>query len=270
MKKIVSLVLSFVLLASMVFMLGSCAKKSYKLVVGVTPFEPMNFLDADGNWTGFDSEFALAVGKKLGLEIEFQEITWGQKFTELQSGNIGAIWNGMTANTTDGTTGRPRHEDCDFSYSYMLNRQCVVVRADNAGQFRTLFDLYGSSAAVEKGSAGETSAINILGADGMIIDVVAQIDTFIEVMSGAVDFAVIDSILAYQLTGSGDYSDLVVLDITIDADKEVYAIGFPKGSDLVARVNTAIMDLYNDGTLAGIARKYGLEDSLVIGTDPIR
>jgi len=269
MKRLLAIVLAAVLLTAMMFTLASCGKKE-KLIVGVTPFEPMNFQDANGKWTGFDSEFALAVGKKLGMDIEFQEITWGQKFVELQSGAIDAIWNGMTANTIDGTTGRPRHEDTDFSYSYMLNKQCVVIRTDMAGQIKSLGDLAGKTMAAEKSSAGEAIALEVLGSDVSIIDVVAQIDTFIEIKSGAVAFAIVDSILAYEMTGSGDYSDLMVADIELGGEPEVYAIGFRIGSDLVEKVNTAIMALYNDGTLTKIAEKYGLEKSLAIGTDPIK
>ena len=37
-----------------------------KLVVGYTVYEPMNYTDADGNFTGFDTELATAVCEKLG------------------------------------------------------------------------------------------------------------------------------------------------------------------------------------------------------------
>ena len=267
MKRIIYLALAVILLTSMVF--STSCKKPEKLIIGVTQFEPMNFLDSNGNWTGFDTEFALLVGEKLGMEIEFQEITWSQKFVELQSGAINCIWNGMTANTVDGTTGRPRHEDVDFSYSYMLNQQCVVIRTDRARDFTSAGDLIGKTAATEKGSAGETIAVGVIGASGTMIDKTKQIDTFMEVMSGAVDFAVVDSILAHRLAGSGDFSNLMVANIPLGSKMEVYAIGFKKGDALVEKVNKAILELYNEGKLYEIAAKYGLRESLVIGTDPI-
>jgi len=265
MKKIIFLTLA-VLLIGMV----SCAKDADTLICGVTQFEPMNYLDENGNWTGFDTEFALLVGQKLGMKVAFQEITWSQKFVELQSGAINCIWNGMTANTVDGTTGRPRHEDVDFSYSYLLNQQCVVIRKDKAGDFTTNSDLIGKKAAAEKGSAGETIAVSAIGSGGIVIDKTKQIDTFMEVLSGAVDFAIVDSILAHQVAGRGDFSNLMVADIPMGSKMEVYAIGFRKGSDLVQKVNNAIMELYNEGALYTIAEKYGLKESLVIGRDPIR
>ena len=46
-----------------------------KMVIGYTVYEPMNYTDADGNFTGFDTELATAVCEKLGVEPEFVEIT---------------------------------------------------------------------------------------------------------------------------------------------------------------------------------------------------
>ena len=47
-----------------------------KMVIGYTVYEPMNYTDADGNFTGFDTELATAVCEKLGVEPEFVEINW--------------------------------------------------------------------------------------------------------------------------------------------------------------------------------------------------
>ena len=45
-----------------------------KMVIGYTVYEPMNYTDADGSFTGFDTELATAVCGKLGVEPEFVEI----------------------------------------------------------------------------------------------------------------------------------------------------------------------------------------------------
>jgi polar amino acid transport system substrate-binding protein len=237
------------------------------LTLGVTQFNPMNFLDENNEWTGFDTEFALLVGERLGMDIVFQEITWAQKFLELQAGTIDAIWNGMTANTIDGTTGRPRYEDVDFTLGYMLNRQAAVIRADRADDFTSTADLAGKMGAAETGSAGHTIVAEYIG-DGTMIDKTKQVDTFVEVMAGTVDFAVVDSILAHRLVGSGDFADLMVLDMVLGPREEMYAIGFPIGSELVEKVNAIMLELYEDGTLTEIASRYGLENSLVVKEVP--
>ena len=264
MKKVLSSVLALVLLVSVVMVFASCAKEDGKatLVCGVTDFDPMNFKDADGNWTGFDTEFAQLVGEKLGMEVKFQQIEWAQKYNELTAGTINCIWNGFTANTNE-EDGTARKDLVDFSYSYMLNQQCIVVKAANKGAYTSPESLVGRNVAVEGGSAGDSYATEQIG-DGKIIDAASQISTLPEVKSGAADCAVIDVLLAKSMTGKGDYADLTIADVELPS--EVYAIGFAKGSDLTAKVNNAIKELDAEGKLAELAAKYGLENSYKLDT----
>ena len=43
----------------------SYIKNKGKMTIGYTVYEPMNYTDADGNFTGFDTELATAVCEKL-------------------------------------------------------------------------------------------------------------------------------------------------------------------------------------------------------------
>ena len=45
-----------------------------KMTIGYTVYEPMNYTDADGNFTGFDTELATAVCAKLGRPCAGQRI----------------------------------------------------------------------------------------------------------------------------------------------------------------------------------------------------
>ena len=45
-------------------------KNKGKMTIGYTVYEPMNYTDADGNFTGFDTELATAVCEKLGVEYK--------------------------------------------------------------------------------------------------------------------------------------------------------------------------------------------------------
>ncbi|MCL2487139.1 MAG: transporter substrate-binding domain-containing protein [Oscillospiraceae bacterium] len=271
MKKILSGMLAAVLVLGMVFAFAGCGdKKEDTLICGVTIFKPMNFKDDAGNWTGFDTEFAQKVAEKLGMKAEFQIIEWDNKYLELEAGTINCIWNGFTG--WDGVTGesatdgdKKRSDSVDFSYGYMLNQQCVVIKADRADEFTSVEDLDGMTVAAEKGSAGEEAATEVIGDDGKIIDSAAQIDTFLEVLAGDVDCAIVDILLAQELIGKGNYADLTIA-ADIQMGSEVYAIGFKKGSDLTARVNTAMKDLYDSGVLKTLAEKYGIEHCLVLDT----
>ena len=258
MKKILALTLALIMCA---FCFASCGKKDDTLVCGVTIFENMNEKDENGNWTGFESEFAMEVGKLIDMKVEFQEIEWSQKYMELEAGTIDCIWNGFTANSSDKIDGvdTKRSDLVDFSYGYMLNQQCVVIKTANKDAIKAEADLAGKKAGVEGGSAGESYAASVIGENGSIEKYTAQNKAFLEVKSGAVDFAVMDIVLAKNVCGKGDYTDLMVVD-TIELASEVYAVGFEKGSELTAKVNEAIKTLFENGKIDELAKKYGFEN----------
>lgn len=228
------------------------------LVCGVTIFENMNEKDENGEWTGFETEFAQAVGEIIGMNVDFQEIDWTQKYNELASGAIDCIWNGFTANSSD--NGIKRSDLVDFTYGYMLNQQCIVIKADNAENIKSVEDLAGKVAGVEGGSAGEAYATEIIG-EGTIEKYPAQNKAFIEVKTGAIDFAVMDIVLAKNICGQGDFADLMIVE-DIVLDSEIYAVGFEKGSPLTAKVNTAIKTLFENGKMAELAEKYGFTNTV--------
>lgn len=256
MKKIIALMLVLVMSA---FALVSCGEDDV-LTCGVTIFEDMNEKDENGNWTGFETEFAIEVGKILGMEVEFQEIEWSQKYNELNSGAIDCVWNGFTANSSD--DGIARKDLVDFSYGYMLNQQCIVVKTENLELYKTASDLSGKKACTEGGSAGEAYAKTVTSAD-KVASATSQINAFPEVKSGAADFIVVDIVLAENICGKGDYKDLSIVE-AIELDSEIYAVGFKKDSDLTEKVNAAIKQLYENGKLMEIAEKYGFESRIKV------
>ena len=262
MKRIISLLLAVVIACTCAFTFASCGEDN-TLTCGVTIFDNMNEKDADGNWIGFESEFAIEVGKIIGMDVEFQEITWEQKYNELNSGAIDCIWNGFTANSSDknpaGETVK-RSDLVDFSYGYMLNQQCIVVKSDKLASITDVESLNGLEACVEGGSAGEAFAITVTD-ESKVLKANAQIDAFREVAAGAVDFIVVDIVLAQSRVGGKDFEDLCIVE-SIELDSEIYAVGFKKGSDLTAKVNAAIEQLFENGKLAEIAKKYGFSNVL--------
>ena len=278
MKKILALILASLML---VLCFAGCQKEETKndevvnengetvevLTCGVTIFPGMNEQLEDGTWTGFETEFAEAVAELIGMKAEFQIIDWAQKYNEVNSGAIDCIWNGFTANSTDKVNGIDvkRSDLVDFSYGYMLNQQCIVVKADNLANITSVEDLAGKTACVEGGSAGAAYAATVTDAD-KIASTTAQINAFTEVKSGASDFAVVDVVLAKNICGQGDYTDLAIVE-AIELESEIYAVGFKKGSDLTAKVNEAIKTLNENGKLLELATKYGFENVLSVSED---
>lgn len=222
--------------------------KDGKLTVGMTVYEPMNYKDANGEWTGFDTEFAQAVAKKLGAEAEFVVIDWDNKFLELDSNSIDCIWNGMTI--TDEVT-----NNADASKAYVKNAQVVVMNADKVNDYKDIESLKGLKFVAEAGSAGE-EAIKENGLDGKYTACSAQSDALLEVKSGSADACVIDISMANAMTGEGtSYSELCG---GLELTSEEYGIAFKKGSALTEEVNKIMDELKADGTLGALAEKYDL------------
>jgi len=261
MKKVVSLVLALILCSVCFLATTSCQKNDNKLIVGYTIYEPMNYLDENNELVGFDTELAKAVAAKLGMEIEFQKIEWSNKYLELEAGTINCIWNGFTSNCAD-DDGVQRSDKVDFSYAYMNNEQCVVVKAENAATLNTAQALADKKGAAEEGSAGEGVVKGFLADEKNYIGCAAQTATLNELMSGNVQFVVIDKTMAKTIIGKGDYASLTIVD-SIEIPSEKYSVGFKKGSDLTAKVNGAIKELAADGTLAALAEKYGLSNYVI-------
>ena len=223
-------------------------KGNGKMVIGYTVYEPMNYTDADGNFTGFDTELATAVCEKLGVEPEFVEINWDTKVVELDAKSIDCIWNGMTL--TDDIMANTA-----TTQAYAKNAQVVVVKEGTA--YTSTADLVGKTVVAEAGSAGEAAIEgdeNLAQADYVSKSV--QTDCLMEVAAGTADAAVLDLTLANAMIGEGtDYASLKIVD---ELNAEEYGVAFRKGSDAAAAVDAAFDELKADGTMQALADKYDL------------
>ena len=219
-----------------------------KMTIGYTVYEPMNYTDADGNFTGFDTELATAVCEKLGVEPDFVEINWDTKIVELDAKSIDCIWNGMTL-----TDEIMANTACTKAYA--KNAQVVVMKAD--ADYTSTADLVGKTVVAQAGSAGE-SAIQDDGSlsQADYISKSVQTDCLMEVAAGTADAAVLDLTLATAMIGDGtDYANLTIKD---ELNAEEYGVAFRKGSDAAAAVDAAFDELKSDGTMQKLADKYSL------------
>lgn len=221
-------------------------KESGNLVVGITEYEPMDFRDENGEWTGFDAEYAKAVAEKLGLTVKFVEVDWDNKEMELSSKKVDCLWNGMTI--TD-----ELKKSMDISDAYVINAQVIVMKADAIEKYKTTDDMKELTFAVEAGSAG-ASAAKDAGLKTKEVDL--QTTALTEVKAGTSDACVIDITMAKAMVGEGtSYADLAV---GTSLTEEEYGVGCRQGSALVSKINEATKELAADGTMKKLAEKYNL------------
>ncbi len=256
MKKLLSLILTGALCLSM----AACGNGSSSssdleyitekgtMIVGITEYEPMDYLDDNGEWTGFDAEFARLACEKLGVTPEFVVIDWDNKAFELDAKSIDCVWNGMTL-----TEKVQNAMEC--SVPYVQNSQVVVMQADKVDSYKDAESMKDLKFVAEADSAGEAAIIDA-GLDANYTAVTAQTDALMEVASGSADACVIDITMANAMTGEG--TSYASLGKGIALTTEEYVIGFRKGSDAAAKINELMAEMKADGTLEALAEKYEL------------
>ena len=255
MKKLIALILAMLMILTCFTACGAKAgsdmaqiKKNKKIVVGITDYAPMDYKDENGEWTGFDAEFAQLFAAELGVECEFYELpNWDTRYMELETKQIDAVWNGMTI-----------CEDAELNSSvsdpYVINAQVVVMKADQLDNYPDAASLTGLKIAVESGSAGENCANEIDGVS--VAPMQTQASALMEVAAGTSDACVIDITMANAMTGEGtSYADL---GYALSLSEELYGVSFRKESDLTAAFNEFMAGRRADGTLDALAAKYNL------------
>ena len=224
-------------------------KEAGKLIVGMTIYEPMNYWadEAKTELTGFDTEFALAVGEKLGVEVEFIEINWDRKFEELDAKTIDCVWNGMTI-TEEALA------NASVSDPYIKNAQVLVMKDSKIADYKDVESIKDLTFAVEAGSAGE-AVLKELGIEN-VTAVLDQAKALVEVNAGAADACVIDITMAKAMTGEGTSN--ANLTYGLELSTEEYGIACRENSDLAAEINKIMAEMKADGTLQALADKYEL------------
>ena len=192
---------------------------------------------------GIDAEIAAAIAEKMGCELKIEDIAFDSIIPEVSSGKADMGMAGMTV-TED------RKQNVDFSDTYAIARQVVIVRADSG--IESLDDLEGLTIGVQQGTTGDIYASEDYG-DDHIERYAKGMEAVQALTQGKVDAVIIDNEPARVFVSENE--GLVILDEAY-ADEE-YAIAVKKGNtELLNQINAALAELKADGTLDAIVAKY--------------
>ena len=93
----------------------------------------------------------------------------------------------------------------------------------------------------------------------------AQMDVLLQLNAGSIDVGVMDSIMAgYYMSQDTDYSTKLQIVEGLTLSTEQYGIAARKGSGLTKKINAALVELANDGTVDALAAKYGIASEICI------
>ncbi|NDV20670.1 glutamine ABC transporter substrate-binding protein GlnH [Pseudodesulfovibrio sp. JC047] len=211
-----------------------------------TNFPPFEFKDPKtGEHTGFDVEIWAAIAKEIGVEYKLQPMAFKGIVPGLQSSQLDAGIAGMSI--TD-----KRREVIDFSDGYYNSGLLLLVKADD-DSITGLKTLDGKVIATKQG----TTSVEFLKENATPKDVKLFPNDnamFMELLTGGVDAVMFDKpVVESFVSKRGKGQVKIVGDLYAG---QPYGIGFPKGSELVGKVNAALKTLKENGTYTTLYKKW--------------
>lgn len=222
---------------------GSDANDDTTLVMATNAsFPPYEFYEG-GEIVGIDAEIAAQIAEKLGMTLRIDDMEFGAIINAVSTGKADIGMAGMSV-TED------RLENVDFSESYATGIQSIIVKEDS--DIEGPEGLEGKMIGVQLSTTGDIYIADEFGEDH--IDRYNKgADAVMALTQGKVDAVVIDNEPAKEYVRLNE--GLKILET--EYAEEDYAIAFAKDNDeLREKVDTALKELIEDGTVQSIVDKY--------------
>ena len=214
-----------------------------KLIMATNAYFPPYEYYEGNEIVGIDVEIAEAIGEKLGLEVEVQDMEFDSIITAVSTGKADIGLAGMTVTPE-------RQKNINFTDTYATGIQSVIVREDS--DIQTIDDLQGKKIGVQLSTTGDIKASEQFGEEN-VEKFNKGNDAVMALSQGKIDAVIIDNQPALSYVASTD--GLKILD-TQYAEEE-YAACIARGNDaLLDAVNGALAELKEDGTFQSILDKY--------------
>ena len=212
------------------------------------PYEPFEFQDASGKWTGFDMDLMREIATRNDLELEVSVQPFDGIWLAPAAGRCDVVASSMTITAE-------REKAADFSKGYFDSFQSTLVMKENEDVFTSLESFAGKKVAVQTGTTGEEFAkANLTGAEIQSFDEAGAM--FLALESGDVDGVLQDfPINADRAVKQG--TSVVSIKFDEGYDKESYGFAVKTGNTaLLDAINEALADMRGDGTYDTIFATY--------------
>ncbi len=222
---------------------GSATAAEPLLVAVDTAFVPFEFRQGD-DYVGFDIDIWDAIASDLGVEYKIQPMDFNGILPAIQTNNVDLALAGITITAE-------RQKAIDFSDGYYDSGFLLMVPSDS--DIKSVADLAGKTVAMKMGtSAVQYAQDNFKDTN---LRLFPNIDNaYLELQTGRVDAAMHDTPnVLYYIKTAGNGRVKATGDQMMAHE---YGIAFPKGSELVAKVNDALAKVKADGRYNDIYKKW--------------
>ncbi|MGB0388891.1 MAG: transporter substrate-binding domain-containing protein [Ardenticatenaceae bacterium] len=218
------------------------------LLAGVKyDFKPFGFVGEGREVVGFDVDLVEAMADEWGVEVEFVQVTSSNRIPKLVAGEVDMLAASMTHN-------KERDEQIDFSQTYFLDGQSLLVREDSG--IEGVKDLHGKTVAAIAGSTSIKQIKKQAEENSVSIGLLPFQEyppALAAVEAGQIDALTTDSVALRKF--AQDNPELSVVGGLFT--KEPYGMGLPSGDSYFhALVNFTLQKLKEDGTYDEIYHKW--------------
>ncbi|MDN0197571.1 glutamate ABC transporter substrate-binding protein [Streptomyces sp. S.PNR 29] len=221
---------------------GSGSGGGKTITVGIKFDQPGLGQKTPQGYAGFDVDVATYVAKKLGYkadQIEWKEAKSADRETMLQRGDVDFI--AATYSITP-----ERQEKVDFAGPYLLAHQDVLVRADD-NSIKSPADLNNKKLCSVTGSTSAQNVKDKLAPKADLQQYPTYSACLTGLQSGAIDALTTDDSILAGYAAQSQFKGKFKLG-GFKMTNENYGIGIKKGSDLKAKINTALEQMVSDGS----------------------
>ena len=246
MKKIIALMLCL-LACSWVFAGGASEDDGVYVFAADATWPPFEFIDENGNLTGFEVELVPMIGEHVGVEMRVENIAWDTIFAGLANGQYDGVASGVTVT-------EERKQTMDFSMPIASQGQVVVVMTGS--DIQSAYDLTGKSVGVQIGTTGDF-ALDDYDVDRRQYDDIGL--AIQDMINGNLDACVCDSIIASDFVlANENYAGMLRVAGEPFTDEEI-AIAVKKGNtELLDLVNQGLQAMMDDGSFDALKAKWNI------------
>ncbi|MFE6663663.1 ABC transporter substrate-binding protein [Streptomyces sp. NPDC057697] len=235
-------------------------------------YPPVEFKDKSGRTVGIDPDIAAAIGKQLGVTLQFENGTFDTLITGLRSKRYDLAMSSMTDTKDrqqgiDSETKKKVGEGVDFVDYFTAGVSIYTRKGDDQG-ITSWADLCGKKIAVQRGTVSHDLAKDeskkCTGGRKIAIETFDNdLEAQTRLRSGGVDAASSDfPVAAYAVKTSGGGKDFQIVGEQVEAAP--YGIAVAKGNDkLTNAVRAALEAIIKNGQYGKIISKWGVEAGAV-------
>ncbi|WP_369148065.1 glutamate ABC transporter substrate-binding protein [Streptomyces sp. R44] len=224
-----------------------------KITVGIKFDQPgIGLKTPDGTYTGFDVDVATYIAKQLGhdpKDIVWKEAKSADRETLLQRGDVDFIAASYSINPK-------RAEKVDFAGPYLLAHQDVLIRADD-DSIKKPSDLNNKKLCSVTGSTSAQNVKDKIAPDAQLQEYGGYSECLTGLENGVIDAVTTDDSILAGYAAQPEFKGKFKLG-GFKMSNENYGIGVQKGSELKAKINTALEKMVADGSWqAAVDKNFG-------------